>query len=75
MTVTIEDDLWTKMKKHPEMRWGAVMKAAAREKAEALEILKMAVEKNKLTEKEIEEFAIILGRKINKAAARRLKNS
>ncbi len=73
MTVTIEDELWAKMKKHPEMRWGAVMKEAAREKAEALEILKMAVDKNKLSEKEIEEFAIILGRKINKAVARRLK--
>ncbi len=75
MTVTIDDTLWKKMKKHPEMRWGAVMKEAAREKAEALDVLKMAVEKNKLSEKEIEEFAIMLGRKINKAAARRLKIS
>ena len=74
MTVTIEDELWTRMKRLSEVRWAAVMKAAAMEKVEALEILQKAVEKNKLSEKEIEEFAVRLGKKINRAVAERYKH-
>ena len=39
MTVTIEEPLWEKMKKHSEIRWSAVMKKAAQEKLKALEVL------------------------------------
>ncbi len=66
MTVTIEDPLWDEMRQFPEIRWGVVMKQAAIEKMEALKVLNRAVKKNKLSEKEIRDFSVNLGRKINR---------
>ena len=64
MTVTIEDALWKEMKKHSEIRWSQVMKEAAREKLRALVVLEKLMKKSKLSEKEIREFALELGKKI-----------
>lgn len=64
LTVTIEDSLWEDMKKHADVRWSAVMKAAAKEKLKALHILEQLTNKTKLSEKEIEAFAIKLGKRI-----------
>jgi len=65
MTVTIDEDLWKKMKNHPDIRWSAVMKEATREKLEALEVLERFAKKSRLSEKEIERISVELGRKIN----------
>ena len=65
MTVTVEDDLWSEMKKHSEIRWSAVMKEAAKDKIKALIILERMVSKKKLNNKEIDEFAIKLGKRIS----------
>lgn len=64
MTVTIEDPLWTEMKKHSEIRWSAVMKEAAKEKLKALTVLERLAKKTRLTENEIEAFAVKLGKKV-----------
>lgn len=64
LTVTVEDPLWEEMKKHEEIRWSAVMKDAAREKLRALVVLDRLVKKAKMSEKEMEEFAVKLGKKI-----------
>jgi len=45
------------------------------EQVRVLRGLERLADKSCLSEEEIEEFAIMLGRKINKAAARRLKIS
>ena len=65
LTVTIDDSLWQEMKEHPEIRWSAVMKEAAKEKLKALIVLEKLAKRSKLTEKEIEEFAVKLGRKVS----------
>lgn len=64
MTVTVEDLLWEKMKMHNEIRWSAVMKEAAVEKLKALEVLEKFSKKTHLSEKDIEEFAVKLGKKV-----------
>ena len=64
MTVTVEDELWDEMKKHNQIRWSAVMKDAAMEKLEALEVLEKFAKRTKLNEKEIEKIAVELGKKI-----------
>ena len=66
MTVTVEDNLWDEMNKHKEIRWSAVMKEAVREKIKALVVLNRLMEKAKLSEKEIEEFAVSLGKSVSK---------
>ena len=66
MTVTIEDPLWDKMIKHHEIRWSAIMKDAVKNKLEALDVLNSLINSNKLNEKEIEDFAVRLGKKITK---------
>lgn len=65
MTVTVEEDLWDEMKKHSEIRWSQVMKEAAREKIRALVVLNKLMNKNKLSEKDINEFALKLSKKIS----------
>lgn len=65
LTVTVEDTLWSEMKQHPEIRWSAVMKEAAREKLKALVVLERLAKKTKLSEREIEEFAVRLGKKVS----------
>lgn len=66
MTVTVEDPLWKDMKTHSEIRWSVVMKDAVKERLKALEVLKKLVNKSELSEKEINKFALDLGKKINK---------
>ena len=65
MTVTIEEPLWKEMKKHNEIRWSAVMKEAVKVKLNALSVLTQLANSTRLTEKEIEEFALRLGKKVN----------
>ena len=67
MTVTIEDPLWEDMKKHEDIRWGAVMKSAVKEKIRALSVLEKLMAKSKLSEKEIREFSVSLGKRVNTA--------
>ncbi|MBI2139775.1 hypothetical protein HYU14_02535 [Candidatus Woesearchaeota archaeon] len=64
MTVTIEDDLWEEMKKNNQVRWSAVMRDGAREKLKALKAFDELVHKNKLSDEEIREFAVSLGKKV-----------
>ena len=64
LTVTIEEELWKNMKSHPEIRWSQVMKQAAQEKLQALNILTKAAKKGKLNENEIKRLAIQLGKKV-----------
>lgn len=65
MTVTVEDPLWGEMKKHAEIRWSAVMKDAVREKLKALVILNKLSARSPLSEEEIREFSLKLGKRIS----------
>ncbi len=65
LTVTVDDDLWLEMKKHEEIRWSAVMKEAARDKLHALSLLNRLSHHSKLSEREIEDFAVHLGKKVS----------
>lgn len=69
LTVTIDDDLWREMQQHPEIRWSAVMKEAAREKLQALKILKRLAASSKLSEKDIEKLSVEIGKKIKRKAS------
>ena len=64
LTVTVEDELWNKMRKHPEIRWGIVMKEAASTRLQALEVLDKVAKKTKLSEKDIEAIAVKIGKQI-----------
>ena len=64
ITFSIPNKIHNEMKKHPEIRWSAVMKKAAKEKLHALVVLERFAKKSKLSEQEIHEFAIKLGKKI-----------
>ena len=66
LTVTVEDVLWNEMKSRPEIRWSAIMKEAAKKKLKALAVLEKFANKSTLSEKEIEDFAVALGKKITK---------
>lgn len=70
MTLAIPEDLKKEMDKHPEMNWSEIARQAFREKLEKdmlLEKMDKMLKNSKMTE----EDAIILGRKVNKAIAKR----
>ncbi len=67
MTVTIEDPLWDEMRKHEDIRWSSIMKSAVRNKLDALEALDKLMNKSKLSEKDITDIAVRLGKKVNMA--------
>lgn len=67
MTVTIEDPLWRDMKNHNDIRWSAVMKEAVKERLKALHVLNNLMNATKLSEEEINDFSIKLGKKINRS--------
>ena len=64
MTVTIEDPLWSEMQRHRDIRWSVVMKEAAAERLRAIHSLDRIGNKSGLSEEEIEEFSVKLGKKI-----------
>jgi hypothetical protein len=66
LTVTVEDPLWKEMKKYHDIRWSVVMKEAAREKLRALSVLDRLTKKTKISEEDMQEFAIKLGKKVSK---------
>lgn len=66
MTVTIEDSLWDEMKGHNDIRWSAVMKDAVRDKLKALVVLNRLMKNARMSEMEIRDFAVSLGKKVSR---------
>jgi hypothetical protein len=69
ITLSVPEELKHKMDEFPEMNWSAVARNAIEEKIFLLEKMNFLLSKSKLTEKD----AIELGRKVNKAVAKRYR--
>ena len=67
MTLALPEDLHKLMKKHKEIKWSEVARQAMRERARDLEIMDKIASKSRMTEKD----ALELGRKINRAVAKK----
>jgi hypothetical protein len=67
LTLTVPKELKDCMDEFPEINWSAVARQAFKDKIEDLRFLNTFKSKSKLTE----EDAIELGRKVNKALAKR----
>lgn len=69
ITLSVPEELKRKMDEFPEINWSEVARQAIWEKASQMSVLKAIASKSKLTEKD----AIEIGRKINKAVAKRYR--
>ncbi len=67
MTLAVPEKLHLIMKEHQEIRWSEVARQALWEKARKLELMDKLLSKSTLTE----EDALELGRKVNRAVAKR----
>ena len=67
VTLAVSEDLHKIMQKHKDIKWSEVARQAMWEKAQKLELMDKLLSKSTLTEKD----ALELGRKINKAIAKR----
>lgn len=67
MTLAVPDELKKKMEKFPEMNWSEIARQAIRQRVEMLETLREFTKDSTMTE----EDALELGRKVNKALAKR----
>lgn len=68
ITLAIPAELKTEMDQHPELNWSEVARQAIKEKLMLLARMDMLLSKSRLTEKD----ALQLGRKVNKAVAKRV---
>ena len=67
VTLAVSEDLHKIMRKHKDIKWSEEARQAMWEKAQKLELMDKLLSKSTLTEKD----ALELGRKINKAIAKR----
>ena len=67
VTLAVSEDLHKIMQKHKDIKWSEVARQAMWEKARKLELMDKLLSKSTLTEKD----ALEIGRKINKAIAKR----
>ncbi len=71
ITLAVPAELKTEMDQHPEMNWSEVARQAIKEKLMLLSRMDQLLSKSRLTEKD----ALELGRKVNKAVAKRVLKS
>ena len=57
LTLSVPDDLYQEMKKHPEIRWSEVARQALAKKLEDLRRLDALLRGSKLTERDVKEVA------------------
>jgi len=57
ITVNVDDDLKTRMEKHPEINWSEVTRQAIQEKIEMLEMMDELTSESELTERDVQEIA------------------
>ena len=67
ITLSVPDNAWVLMKRHPEMKWSEVARQAIVEKIAWLEKMNELTKNSKLTDAD----AIQIGRSIKKGMARR----
>ena len=66
MTLSIPDDLYQKIKKHPSIRWSDVIRRSINEKVEDLEIMDSITEKSTLTKNDAEDIAKTINDRVAK---------
>ncbi|TLZ74663.1 MAG: hypothetical protein E6K08_09980 [Methanobacteriota archaeon] len=57
LTLSVPDDLYEEMKKHPEIRWSEVARQALAKKLDDLRRLDALLRDSKLTVRDVEEVA------------------
>lgn len=67
MTLSVPEELFALIKRHPEIKWSVIAREAMWDYARRVDIMEKLASKNKLTEKDVEE----VGRKIKKSLAKR----
>jgi hypothetical protein len=69
ITISVSEELHSRMKAVPEARWSEVARSAFEEKLRAYELMEAITKNSKITEKDIQEFADL----INKRAWKKVK--
>ena len=57
LTLSVPDDLYKEMKKHPEIRWSEVARQALAKKLDDLRRLDALLRSSKLTDQDVEDIA------------------
>lgn len=70
MSVSVPEDLRTRMTQLDEVNWSAVARKAFEEKVKEIDILKKIASKSKLSEKD----AMDISRKINESMAKKFRS-
>lgn len=66
MTLSLPDDLYDRMREHPELKWSEVARQAFEQKIDELELMEELLERSELTEADAEELGHRLKAEIRK---------
>ncbi|HLC79046.1 MAG TPA: hypothetical protein VJG83_01320 [archaeon] len=64
MTLSIEDAMRKRMKKHPQIKWSEVARAAIRQQLEDIEKTQRIASRSRLTESQINEIALLVDKEM-----------
>ena len=68
ITLSVPEEMKVEMDEHPELNWSEIARQAIKEKLTILKKMDLLLAESRLTEKD----AVTIGRKINKAVAKRI---
>ena len=68
VTLSIPEELHTRMKEHSEIRWSEVVRKTISQKIEDLDIMEKLTKKSKLTQKDVDKISS----RVDSAVARKL---
>ena len=68
VTLSIPEELHTRMKEHSEIRWSEVVRKTISQKIEDLDIIEKLTKKSKLTQKDVDKISS----RVDSAVARKL---
>ncbi len=71
LTLSVPDDLYEEMKRHPEIRWSEVARQALAKKLEDLRRLETLLRESELRDEDVQE----LGRKVKEGAWKKHRGS
>ena len=57
MTLSIENEIRKRMKRHPQIRWSEVARSAIKQQLDDIEEAERITSRSRLTEKDVEEIA------------------
>lgn len=66
LTLSISEDLQSRMKEHSEIRWSEVVRRSILEKVDTLDVMNKLTNKSRLTKRDVDEISKVIDSNVAK---------